>query len=88
MRIGKDKWIQLEFKLQDFWMGVFWDRRRADYTSIARQALCIEELHIWICLIPCFPIHIIIGSKYKEPVIIRGDRQWDEFKGHYGLKEK
>jgi len=82
MRIGKDKWLTLEFKLQDFWMGVFWDRRQADFTSIARGAQCIEELHIWICLIPCFPIHLIIGSKYRETC-----EEWDNFKLIYGLRE-
>jgi hypothetical protein len=39
--------IQLEWKLQDFWLGVFWKR---------------TKLHtdIWICLIPCIPIHITL----------------------------
>lgn len=37
--------IGLEFKLQDFWVGAFWDITR--YNG-----------DIWICLIPMFPIHI------------------------------
>jgi hypothetical protein len=38
--------IRIEFKLQDMWIGVYWQKKYA----------C---LHIWICLVPCFPIHII-----------------------------
>jgi hypothetical protein len=36
---------RLEFKREDMWIGVFW--RRADGTR-----------HIWICLLPCLPLHI------------------------------
>ncbi len=46
------KWkIFLEFKLQDMWVGAYWQK------SFER------DLDIWICLIPCFPIHIM----YYEP---------------------
>lgn len=37
--------VRLEFKLADMWVGVFWDKRGT-------------ALHIWLCIIPCFPIHI------------------------------
>lgn len=37
--------IRLEFKLEDFWMGVFWKRDA-------------HALHIWICLVPCLPFHV------------------------------
>ena len=40
--------IRLEFKLQDFWMGVFWKNNPRD-------------IDIWICIIPCFPIHYWSG---------------------------
>jgi hypothetical protein len=44
--------IQLEFKLPDLWIGVFWKRAE-------------NILHIWICLCPCFPIHIQIPCNKK-----------------------
>lgn len=42
--------IRLEFKLADLWIGAFWQRR-------------IDGLHIWICFLPCLPIHIFLTDK-------------------------
>jgi hypothetical protein len=36
---------QLEWKLQDFWIGAFWKR----------QGNCID---LWVCLLPCVPLHV------------------------------
>lgn len=36
--------IKIEFKLEDFWVGAFWRRDGAMFD-------------LWVCLIPCFPIH-------------------------------
>lgn len=46
-----DKWlnIRLEFKVQDLWVGAYWNVER--YGSAA-------VLHVWVCLLPCLPIHI------------------------------
>jgi hypothetical protein len=38
---------RFEFKIQDFWLGVYWKQRG-------------NGLHIWMCLLPCLPLHIII----------------------------
>ena len=47
--------IKIEFKLEDFWIGVFWKREpRWDELRFLGK-----DLHIWICIIPCLPIHII-----------------------------
>lgn len=37
--------VQLQFEVRDLWIGVFWRK-----TEIA--------LHIYICIVPLFPIHI------------------------------
>jgi hypothetical protein len=37
--------IRLEFKPQDLWIGAFWRRS-------------IDVLDVWVCLIPCLPIHL------------------------------
>jgi len=37
--------ITVEFKLADLWVGAFWKQSE-------------EILHIWICLLPCFPLHL------------------------------
>lgn len=36
--------VKIEFKPQDLWIGAFWQRRAT-----------IQ--HLWICIIPCLPIH-------------------------------
>lgn len=41
--------LQLEWKLQDMWGGVYWENTP-------------ERFDIWICLIPCLPLH------YASPV--------------------
>lgn len=40
--------IDFEFKLQDFWIGLYWENRNHD-------------IDIWLCIIPCFPIHYWSG---------------------------
>lgn len=35
-----------EFKLQDFWIGVYW-KQETNFVN-----------HAWICVLPCFPLHI------------------------------
>ena len=48
MTYGKRSWrVRLEFKLEDFWVGVFWRGTRMP-----------EMTDVWVCLIPCLPIHI------------------------------
>jgi hypothetical protein len=39
---------RFEVKLADMWIGVFW--RRSEHV-----------LHIWICFVPCIPLHIEIA---------------------------
>lgn len=41
--------LRFEFKIQDLWVGVFWKNTK-------------ERLDIWVCLIPCLPLH------YASPV--------------------
>lgn len=37
--------IRVERKWEDAWIGVFWQRK-------------LGYLHVYICIVPCFPIHI------------------------------
>lgn len=39
--------VRFEAKLQDCWIGAYWKREQ-------------YALHIWICLLPMFPLHIIV----------------------------
>lgn len=45
--------IKLEFKLADAWIGAFWARKD-------------NVLHVWICLLPCLPIHVQIPCKEAQ----------------------
>lgn len=45
--------IGLEFKLQDVWVGFYWENS-------------YEDFDIWLCLIPCFPIHLLIIKRVIE----------------------
>lgn len=39
--------VRFEVKLQDAWIGAYWKRD-------------LYALHIWICFVPCLPLHIIV----------------------------
>ena len=43
---------RIEFKLEDFWIGAFWR------TSWAEGAVATVQYDLWICLIPCLPLHL------------------------------
>ncbi len=45
--------IKLEFKLQDLWIGGYYQ-----YVN--------EDTHLYICLVPCLPIHFTWKSKRAE----------------------
>jgi hypothetical protein len=47
--------VRLEFKPEDLWIGVFWRRGRDWY---------VPKLHVWVCLIPCFPLHFTFDREY------------------------
>jgi hypothetical protein len=36
---------RLEWKLADCWVGCYWARKDG-------------VLHIWICIVPCVPLHL------------------------------
>lgn len=40
---------RLEWKLEDFWVGAFW--RKSPQSPL---------VDIWICLLPCVPLHITL----------------------------
>jgi len=56
----KNRWfpschISWGIKIEDLWVGAFWkEETRPFYYS------CMPEhwRHVWICLLPCLPIHI------------------------------
>jgi hypothetical protein len=67
--------VQLELKLADCWIGAFWKRD----ASI---------LHIWLCVIPCIPLHIQILSKEKRVSTQQAIKQLAEKGYHLDPKAK
>jgi len=60
----KNMKIRLEFKPQDFWIGVFWKRYRLFKELLSNEK--VTYLDIWICLIPCFSIHLQFTKDIKS----------------------
>ncbi len=53
-RIRPLRWLltaTIEFKKQDAWVGAFWKR-----TPFDREGW--DAWDVWVCLIPCFPVHV------------------------------
>ncbi|MCK5611212.1 hypothetical protein KAR91_55595 [Candidatus Pacearchaeota archaeon] len=48
--------IGLEYKKQDLWVGIFYKNGKKG------------QIDVWICILPCFPIHYWYG---RERVIDR-----------------
>lgn len=51
--------VQLEFKLSDFWIGGFWNATKGPDHRWA-------VLDVWVCLVPCVPIHFFFNRRPKE----------------------
>jgi hypothetical protein len=57
LRLSVRNWITLRFEPRDLWVGVFWDVRPASYgTAVGHVS---ADLHVYVCLVPCFPVHFI-----------------------------
>lgn len=52
--------VRLEFKLADLWVGAFFRKLKA-------PGLRARQYDVWICLIPCFPIHFTWHRKPETP---------------------
>lgn len=50
---------RLEFKLEDWWVGVFW----RFYEEAAGQRKVAE---MWICFLPCLPLHFEVDVTGDE----------------------
>ena len=53
--------VTIEFKLQDLWIGAYW-----------RYDKAYQLQHLYICLIPCIPIHITFDRTRREAKKLAG----------------
>ena len=58
--------IALERKWQDAWIGAYWAVETENYRRCpsyqagvpGRDTAVYRRVDLWICVVPCFPIHI------------------------------
>lgn len=60
MKITRAKF---ELKIQDMWIGLFWKHGHIT-TDDGPQRMWTD---VWICLIPCIPLHLTIGHNVTIP---------------------
>ena len=61
---GRRWTLALEWKAADLWIGAFWDRRG-------------PLLNLWICLLPCLPIHVQL-LRQRRAELDADPRTWAE----------
>jgi hypothetical protein len=54
---------RFEWKLEDFWVGVFWKHGYAKFDDGEKKMWT----DIWICFVPCFPLHLTISYTVTIP---------------------
>ena len=52
---------RFEFKLADMWIGLFW-KKGFDSNYGGK----IPSLDVWVCFLPCIPLHLRFGGKPVE----------------------
>ena len=50
--------IRLQFEPRDLWVGVYWNKHLFGWTDIT--------VHVYVCILPCLPIHIWWHRRLKE----------------------
>ena len=60
-RFGIGRWIAIEFRPRNLWIGAHWTTKRIDLG----RGQSYVEWQLWVCLVPCFPIHVMIAKTNK-----------------------
>jgi hypothetical protein len=64
--------VRIEFKLADMWVGVFWKRTTETSVEVAggeAQIMTRPRIDVWICLLPCVPLHLLIVSRWSAECV-------------------
>lgn len=60
--------LRLEWKVQDMWIGVSWQKLKA-------PGLRARSYDVWVCLLPCLPLHLSWQRVAEEvPNWLQGQR--------------
>lgn len=74
--------VRVEFKLADMWVGVFWRKSRERWAEGPEAAwpdlLEHDRVDVWICLVPCFPLHVVWWGKDRPHDIVAADDREEE----------
>jgi hypothetical protein len=57
LQLGRQTWIAVECQPTHCWVGAAWEQRHT--RSRTGTGLVTAEWHVWVCLVPCFPLHIM-----------------------------
>ena len=61
--------IRVEFKFEDMWVGWYWRNQTIKMPEM-QPIKTVHTFDLWICIIPCFPLHITkvrVKSVEKNP---------------------
>ena len=64
LRLIRNNWIALECHPANCWVGAYWEWKQTHYST--GKGVVTAELHVWVCLVPCFPLHFIRATGLRR----------------------
>lgn len=65
MRLGtRPLWVFPLTHPYDLRLGLRWERTKANYWTM--HGLVVQDLHIYVCVLPCIGLHLIVGRIERD----------------------